>query len=288
MLTRVAIASPNYSSRGGSAVRLIVLHTAEGALTYQSLGAFFANPASGVSSHVGIDDSEGVIGEYVPRSGKAWTQGNANPYSVAAELCAFAAWTPAEWAAHPTMLANTAAWVAEEAAALGIPLVRLSTAQAQDGHSAGVCAHVDLGAAGGGHWDCGPGFPMDDVIAMATGTALAAHMASGQEDAAVALTTGPDGTRVDLVFVAIDSSVHHWWADSPGGLANPGPGRHGEMLGGVVRQRGGISAGWTADGEVFVVVCEGLGDQPFVNWTGLAGNWSGWHPVGEPGMLRPA
>ncbi len=62
-------------------MRLIVLHTAEGALTYQSLGSFFANPASGVSSQVGIDSTAGVIGEYVSRSGKAWTQGNANPYS---------------------------------------------------------------------------------------------------------------------------------------------------------------------------------------------------------------
>jgi hypothetical protein len=170
-LIRVAIPSPNYSSRGGSAVRLIVLHTAEGATTYQSLGSYFANPSSGVSSHVGIDDTPGTVGEYVPRTGKAWTQGNANPYSVAAELCAFAEWDPATWQAHPQMLANTGAWVAEEAAALGIPLVRLSAAQAQDGVTKGVCQHVDLGAAGGGHWDCGPSFPMDQVIAMAQGGA---------------------------------------------------------------------------------------------------------------------
>ena len=72
-LNRVAIPSPNYSSRGGTAVRLIVLHTAEGALTYQSLGNFFANPSSGVSSHAGIDDTPGTIGVYVKRGDKAWT-----------------------------------------------------------------------------------------------------------------------------------------------------------------------------------------------------------------------
>jgi hypothetical protein len=149
-------------------VRLIVLHTAEGARTYQSLGSFFANPSSGVSSHTGIDDTPGVIGEYV-RDHKAWTQGNANPYSVATELCAFAEWSPDEWARHPDMLANCAQWVAEEAAKYDIPIVRLSADQAQDGYSKGVCQHVDLGAAGGGHWDCGPGFPMDQVIAMARG-----------------------------------------------------------------------------------------------------------------------
>jgi hypothetical protein len=167
-LKRVAIPSPNYSSRGGTAVRLVVLHTAEGARTYQSLGSFFQNPSSGVSSHVGIDDTPGTVGEYVPPGMKAWTQANANPYSVAAELCAFAAWSPAEWGGHGVMLQNTAAWVAEECARFGIPVRRLNASQAQGGQ-AGVCQHVDLGAAGGNHWDCGPGFPMDDVIRMAAG-----------------------------------------------------------------------------------------------------------------------
>jgi hypothetical protein len=167
-LTRKWMPSPNYSSRG-SAVRLIVLHTAEGALTIESLGSFFSASSAGVSSHVGIDDTPGTVGEYVRRDFKAWTQGNANPYSDAAELCAFAAWSPADWAAHPVMLDNCAQWIAEEAATFGIPLVRLSAAQAQDGRSAGVCQHVDLGAAGGGHWDCGPSFPMDQVLAAAQG-----------------------------------------------------------------------------------------------------------------------
>jgi hypothetical protein len=171
-LARVWIASPNYSSRGGSGVRLAVIHTAEGALTYQSLGSFFANPSSGVSSHVGIDDTANTVGEYVTRGNKAWTQGNANPVAVAAELCAFAAWTPAEWDRHPNMLANCAAWLAEEAAAFGIPLVRLTPAQAQ-GAGRGVCAHSDLGSWGGNHSDPGVGFPMDRVISMAAGGAPA-------------------------------------------------------------------------------------------------------------------
>jgi hypothetical protein len=147
---------------------LLVLHTAEGSTSYQSLGAFFANPASEVSSHVGIDDTPGVIGEYVAADRKAWTAANANPYSVQAELCAFAAWSPAEWDAHGVMLENTAAWVAEECSRFGIPVRRLSAAEAQGG-ATGVCQHVDLGAAGGGHWDCGPSFPMGRVVEMAGG-----------------------------------------------------------------------------------------------------------------------
>lgn len=169
-LQRVWLPSPFWSSPRGQPVRLVVLHTAEGSTTYQSLGAWFQNPSANVSSHVGIDDTPGVVGEYVHRDdGVAWTAAAANAYSTQAELCAFAAWTPADWQAHPQMLANTAAWVAEECAHFGIPIVRLTPAQAQDGRSRGVCQHVDLGPDGGGHWDCGGDFPMDQVLAMANG-----------------------------------------------------------------------------------------------------------------------
>ena len=166
-LRRDAIPSPNYSSRGGTAVRLCVLHTAEGSRTYQSLGAYFQGDV-GVSSHTGIDDTPGVIGEYVPPGFKAWTQGNANPYAIATELCGFAAWTSGEWAVHETMLANCAAWIAEECARFGLPIRRLTASEAQGG-AAGVCDHAALGASGGGHWDVGHSFPWEKVLAMATG-----------------------------------------------------------------------------------------------------------------------
>lgn len=171
-LQRVPIYSPNYSSREGRTVRLIVLHTSEGATTYGSLGSFFSHPSSAVSSHVGIDDTPNVVGEYVLRGYKAWTSSNANPVAVQAELCtpngAAMGWTPDDWAKHPTMLSNTAQWIKEESEALGIPIVRLSPAAAQS-TGFGVCQHSDLGAWGGGHTDCGPAFPIDQVIEMALG-----------------------------------------------------------------------------------------------------------------------
>ena len=110
---------------------------------------------------------------YVHREDKAWTQGNANPVAVSLELCAFAAWDNAEWHRHPNMLDNCAAWIAEESQAFGIPIKRLTPDQAQSG-AAGVCQHIDLGSWGGGHVDCGPGFPMDEVLAMAGGAAPSA------------------------------------------------------------------------------------------------------------------
>jgi hypothetical protein len=160
-------------------VRLVVLHCSEGATTYSALGNFFANPSSGVSSHVGIDDAPGTVGEYVRRDYSAWTAAGANPYAVQAELCvpsgASAGWSAADWNRHPTMLENCGRWVAEECAAFGIPLRILSPSEAQGG-AAGVCQHRDLGAWGGNHSDCGDGFPIDTVLH------LAADGGTGEDD----------------------------------------------------------------------------------------------------------
>jgi hypothetical protein len=165
-LKRKWIPSPNYSSRGGAGVRLIVLHTAEGATTIESLGNFFASSSAGVSSHTGADDTPNTVGEYVKRGNKAWTAANANPYAVQIELCAFAKWSTSEWNKHPEMISNCAKWIAEEAKAFGIPITKLSPSAAQ-GSGRGVCQHNDLGSWGGGHWDCGGGFPIDKVLDMA-------------------------------------------------------------------------------------------------------------------------
>ncbi|MCL2734230.1 MAG: peptidoglycan-binding domain-containing protein [Actinomycetia bacterium] len=153
--------------------RLIVLHTAEGARTVEALGAYFKKNVL-ASSHTGIDDTRDRIGEYVSRGHKAWTQANANAVSVSVELCGFAAWTRAQWMnEHRAMLETCARWIAEESAHFGIPIVKLSAAQAQ-ATGRGVCQHRDLGKWGGGHTDCGNGFPMDEVLAWARGTAPAA------------------------------------------------------------------------------------------------------------------
>ncbi len=167
-ITRKSIPSPNYSSRGGSKVRLIVLHTAEGARTIEELGNYFASSSAGVSSHTGADDKAGVIGEYVKRGNKAWTAANANPVAVQIELCAFAKWSRDEWNRHPNMLDNCARWIREEADYFDIPITKLNASQAQ-GSGRGVCQHNDLGAWGGGHWDCGGGFPIDQVLDKAAG-----------------------------------------------------------------------------------------------------------------------
>jgi len=161
--------SPCYHGRSTGGVRIIVLHTAEGATTIESLGNFFGNYSNQVSSHAGADDKKDIIGEYVSRGNAAWTQANFNNAAVSLELCGFAKWSRSTWLnQHENMLRNAAAWVREEANHFGIPIKALNNSQAQGGGS-GVCEHVNLGSGGGGHVDCGSGFPMDQVIEWAKG-----------------------------------------------------------------------------------------------------------------------
>lgn len=166
-MERVWIPSPNYSSRGGAGVRLLVLHTAEGATTFRDLGHYFQGNVQ-ASSHSGADDTPNAIGEYVKRENKAWHVAQYNPVAMGLEQCAFARWTRDEWMSHPHLLENTARWIAEEAGKFNIPIVKLNALQAQ-GVGRGVCQHRDLGVAGGGHTDCGDGFPIDYVLTLARG-----------------------------------------------------------------------------------------------------------------------
>jgi len=168
-IKRKWIPSPCYHSRGGVKPYKIVIHTAEGATTIESLGNFFANGANQVSSHTGADDKPNIIGEYVSRGNAAWTQAAYNEEALSLELCGFASWSRSTWLnQHSNMISNAAAWVREEADRYGIPIVALNNSQAQGG-GRGVCQHVNLGSGGGGHVDCGSGFPMDELIKRAKG-----------------------------------------------------------------------------------------------------------------------
>jgi hypothetical protein len=162
------IPSPHYS-QGRGPYNKIVLHTTEGAQTIESLGDWFANPTSQVSSHFGADDvKRGTVGAYVYETNTAWTQSGANSYCLSIELCtpsgAAANWSRETWLSKDTLLRNTADWVAWMAGKYGIPIRALSDSEAQDPNCRGVCEHSNLGAWGGGHYDCGPGFPMDVII----------------------------------------------------------------------------------------------------------------------------
>ena len=173
-LTRVPFPVESYSNRGGNTPRIIVLHTPAGATTNANLGPFLANTANGASYHASVDPfTPDTAYVYVDDSNASWSVAAYN--GVALNVC-FCTDGPNGsrgsrdyWLGHQApALASAAQVVAAWSARWGIPLVALSAGQAQ-GSGRGVCQHSDLGAAGGGHSDCGPGFPMDELLRLAKG-----------------------------------------------------------------------------------------------------------------------
>lgn len=175
MLRFAAMPGIKSSSREGATVFLICGHTAEGARTARSLAAYFARSDVMASSHVAIDATETL--HLVSYDRAAWTLRSGNPYSDNAEICGFARWSRAQWLSAGTvdgcvnpraMVDRFAAWVKARCEARGISVRRLTLAQVR-ARTPGVIHHDDWTKAmnDGTHWDCGPGFPWDYVLAKA-------------------------------------------------------------------------------------------------------------------------
>lgn len=170
------------SSRGGKNVRLIVVHTAEGATDVSSLDSYFSRTQTG-SSHAGADNNRLVEG-WVPYDRAAWTLRSGNPISDNIELCGFAKTSRGEWLSkYDGMLTHCARWIAARCKARNIPCVKITAAQVRAGQS-GVCGHIDWteGMKDGSHWDPGPGFPWDVVMSRAQSILGGNAVASVTED----------------------------------------------------------------------------------------------------------
>jgi hypothetical protein len=212
------ILSPFSSARGSAPVRLVVVHTAEGARTVESLGAWFQKATTQASSHAGIDDNR--IETFVDYRRAAWTVRSGNTISDNVELCGFAAWSRNEWLNnHPTMLRLTAQWIRERCLARGIPIRKLTPAEVAAG-KAGVIGHVDWtqGMKDGSHTDPGPGFPWDHVIALAAGTETATTttpLPEGDDNVTpIKIEVGADGTFKELVMAEcgdVSGAVSQAW-----------------------------------------------------------------------------
>lgn len=75
--------SPNQSSRGGTAVREVAIHTMQG--SYAGSISWFQNPSAQVSAHYLIRSSDGQVTQMVRESQKAWHVRSHNPHSIGIE-----------------------------------------------------------------------------------------------------------------------------------------------------------------------------------------------------------
>jgi hypothetical protein len=154
--------SPNASSRTGSPPRRIVLHITvshnrPGLGDLNDMVDYLCKPSVQASAHI-INDAEGHDARIVADHLKAWTQAARNPDSLSIEQIEFSdKRTRAQWLKeNKKQLDNTAKWCAYWCKKYGIDAVHSV--------SHGICQHSELGKAGGGHSDCGAGYPIDYVV----------------------------------------------------------------------------------------------------------------------------
>lgn len=202
------------SSRGKATVRLLAIHTTEGIMRAGDLLAWKSWPGS---SHATADQYGTLLdgpGDGFVDYGKAsWTLRSGNPVSDNLELCALAKWTRADWLARPKLVENAAVWLARRHRARPhIPLVKLSPAEVRAGR-AGVIGHNDwtVGMKDGSHWDPGPGFPWDVVLARAqqlasglgapAGTLPATPLPEDDMDPKIAMLIGTTAWRQEQMAI---------------------------------------------------------------------------------------
>lgn len=156
----------NRSSRRGTDITLIAVHTNEGpnpaieAVDNRAENLARWMDGQPVSYHKIADDDSVVV--YVPDVLMAWALRSGNPRSLNICLIGRAAWDRGEWLRHDQMLRMAALQVRNWADEHGIPKRKLSPSQVGDDQS-GIIGHVDWtrGKGDGTHTDPGDQFPWD-------------------------------------------------------------------------------------------------------------------------------
>jgi hypothetical protein len=246
-----------YSSRLGERVRLVVIHTSEGARTVESLAAFLNRPDVNTSYHGAVDDVR--YEAYVDYSHAAWHLRNGNQESDGLCLCGFAGWSRAEWLSHPRMLELTAAWIADRCRARRLPVMFLADrvvgdVMRNDAHPGGVCDHdaYTKGTGDGTHWDVGENFPFDTVIARAQQLAGVVP-----PPAAVRRTVPEDQIMYIRTAPAIGTRKQDWPVERISVGFDPRGGWGGQV---VLNLHFGAPGGWVHEAKWWVRPGAGVGE----------------------------
>ena len=138
--------TPNQSSRGGTIPTLVVWHETAGA--YAGAVSWLCNPAADASAHLVVREDGMEATQLVHIAEKAWHAVSFNSKSIGVE---HANVTPKGFSTEKQLQVS--------ARIFGWFCIRyhIPPRWSRNGQTPGVCRHLDLGAAGGGHTQCGPG-----------------------------------------------------------------------------------------------------------------------------------
>ena len=116
-----AAASCNYSSRSGTLVSAITIHTVQG--TYAGCISWFQNCSASVSAHYVLRSSDGQVTQMVLEANKAWHVGSENPYTIGYEHEGYV--SNASW--YTTAMYNASAAISRDVCTSGYGINPLRT-----------------------------------------------------------------------------------------------------------------------------------------------------------------
>jgi N-acetyl-anhydromuramyl-L-alanine amidase AmpD len=168
----ISLPSPHFSpGRPFGPPRLLVLHTTENECApgvAAAVARYFAAPLTQASAHyvVGPD----AVYQCVADGDRAWHVGAAgNPRSIGVEQTGRARFSAEEWRgeAAQAMLSRVVDLLAVLCRRWGIPPVVVEGPALAAPGASGITTHAAVAAALGGttHWDPGPAYPLDSVVA---------------------------------------------------------------------------------------------------------------------------
>jgi len=146
-----------------SQISLIVLHDEE-APTARAAAAWFANPESGGSAHLCVDDVECY--RTLPNTAVPWGAPGANTQGFHIEQAGYARWSAVVWRSHMGTLRRAAFKTAYHCRLFGVP-PRFVKADGLRKGLRGVTTHAECSKAfGGTHTDPGPCWPRPLFMAL--------------------------------------------------------------------------------------------------------------------------
>lgn len=181
-----------FTATNGRNTRVVVLHTTEGTGTAASNQAMFAVWDRVVSAHylVGTDG----VAPCVRIKDVAYAAPGANRDGIQIEQIGKASWSRTDWLeSHAVELEHVANLLADICVDCDIPAVFLDAAAVKRGER-GITTHNQITQAypdtGSGHWDPGPGYPIDVVMARVVELL---HPEPSQEDDDMFTLYAPEG-----------------------------------------------------------------------------------------------
>lgn len=148
----------NSGARPASAIKYLVLHATEGP-TAEGAAGWFANPASGGSAHLVVDDGNcfRTLDDLVI----PWAAPPLNQAGYHIEQAGFSRWSRLKWLAHLATIRRAAYKGALRCKRYGIPTVYVDAAGLKAGRK-GVTTHLQISLAfhESDHSDPGTGYPL--------------------------------------------------------------------------------------------------------------------------------